>query len=63
MFEQILYVYSKLRKMDNINIIQATLGDKISVNKGLCSIINTDNERTDLIRDMGDGDFVAWNSP
>jgi hypothetical protein len=49
--------------MDNINIIQATLGDKISVNKGLCSIINTDNERTDLIRDMGDGDFVAWNSP
>jgi hypothetical protein len=49
--------------MDNIKIIQATLGVKVSVNKGHCSIINRDNEQTDLIRDTGDGDYVVWNSP
>lgn len=49
--------------MDNINIIKATLGVKVSVNKGHCSIINRDNEWTDLIRNTGYGDFVVWNSP
>ena len=36
--------------MDNIKIIQAILGVIVSVNKGHCSIINRDNEWTDLIR-------------
>jgi hypothetical protein len=49
--------------MDNIKNIQATLGVKVSVNKGHCGTINRDNERTDLIRNRGDGDFVVWNSP
>jgi hypothetical protein len=49
--------------MDNIKIIQATLGVKVSANKGHCNIINRDNEWTDLIRDTGDGDFVVSNRP
>jgi hypothetical protein len=49
--------------MDNIKIILATPGVKVAVNKGHCSLINRDNGQTDLIRDMGDGDFVVWNSP
>lgn len=46
-----------------MEIIQATLWVNVAVNKGHCSIINRDNERTNLIRDMGDGDFVVWNNP